>query len=223
MLYQLSYFPISWKRAYYTIIGLRIASEGHRWYNVSSLGRTGRLKKSVRKTNLPCLTECERKKAIAEKETKMNKKLIVAGIAALTLAFGASARPHHFGPGPGFHHHHHHSFWGRGGRNFWPGFVGGVVGGALYDAVTYPRYYGYGYGYSGVVVAPTPTVVAPAPVVVQQPAPVVVQQPAPAVVQQPVAQNVWVEGKYVDQVQANGSVVRVWQPGHYVQSTAVVQ
>ena len=160
----------------------------------------------------------------------MNKKLVVAGIAALTLAFGASARPHGpgFGPrGPGFHHHHHGGFWGRGGRHFWPGFVGGVVGGALYDAVTYPRY----YGYSGVVVAPTPTVVTtppvvvqqPAPVVVQQPAPVVVQQPAPVVVQQPVAQNVWVEGRYVDQVQANGTVVRVWQPGHYVQSTAVVQ
>jgi len=27
--------------------------------------------------------------------------------------------------------------------------------------------------------------------------------------------RVWVEGRYVDQVQANGSVVRVWQPGHY--------
>ena len=154
----------------------------------------------------------------------MNKKLVIAGMAAFTLAFGAAARPHH-GPGfchrgPVFHHHHHGGFWGRGGRHFWPGFVGGVVGGALYDAVAYPRYYGYGYG--GVVVAPTPTVVTTPPVVVQQ-QPVVVQQPAPVVVQQPVAQNVWVEGRYVDQVQANGSVVRVWQPGHYVQSTAVVQ
>ena len=160
----------------------------------------------------------------------MNKKLVVAGIAAIALAFGASARPHGpgfghhgFGPGPrgpAFHHHHHHGgYWGRGGRNFWPGFVGGIVGGAIYDAVTYPRYYGYG----GVVVAPAPTVVTTPPVVVQQPAPVVVQQPAPVVVQQPVAQNVWVEGRYVDQVQANGTVVRVWQPGHYVQSTAVVQ
>jgi len=151
----------------------------------------------------------------------MNKKAIVAGLAVFAMALGASARPHGpgFGPGPGFHHHHHGSFWGRGGRHFWPGFVGGVVGGALYDAVTYPRY--YGYGYRGVVVAPAPTVVAPAPVVVQQ-QPVVVQQ-QPVVVQQPVAQNVWVEGRYVDQVQANGTVVRVWQPGHYVQSTAIVQ
>ena len=54
---------------------------------------------------------------------------------------------------------------------------------------------------------PTPTVVTQ-PVVVQQP---VVTQPV--VVQQP--QQVWVEGRYVDQVQANGSTVRVWQPGHY--------
>ena len=50
----------------------------------------------------------------------------------------------------------------------------------------------------------------------------VVQQP---VVQQPVTQvqNVWVDGRYIDQVQANGTVVRVWQPGHYEQRTVVVQ
>ena len=68
------------------------------------------------------------------------------------------------------------------------------------------------------MVQSSPTVVTQ-PVVVQQPAvatqPVVVQQPT--VVQQPVVQRqpVWVEGRYVDQVQANGSTVRVWQPGHY--------
>ena len=50
-------------------------------------------------------------------------------------------------------------------------------------------------------------------VVVQQPAPTVVTQPV--VVQQP--QTVWVEGRYVDQVQANGSTIRIWQPGHYEQ------
>jgi hypothetical protein len=40
----------------------------------------------------------------------------------------------------------------------------------------------------------------------------------------PVAQTqtVWVEGRYVDQVQANGTVIRVWQPGHYEQRTVVV-
>ena len=59
------------------------------------------------------------------------------------------------------------------------------------------------------------------PVVVQQ-QPVVVQQ-QPVVVQQPVqqVQQVWVEGRYVDQVQANGSTVRIWQPGHYEQRTVV--
>jgi hypothetical protein len=62
--------------------------------------------------------------------------------------------------------------------------------------------------------------VAPSPVVVQ-PAPVVVQQP----VYQPVyqTQNVWVEGRYVDTVQPNGAVVRTWQPGHYEQRTVQVQ
>jgi len=64
-----------------------------------------------------------------------------------------------------------------------------------------------------VVVQSTPTVVAQ-PVVVQPP--IVISQPAVAT---PVTtvQNVWVEGRYVDQVQANGTVVRVWNPGHYEQ------
>jgi hypothetical protein len=38
-----------------------------------------------------------------------------------------------------------------------------------------------------------------------------VQQPV--VVRQPV--QVWVEGRYVDQVQPNGVVLRTWVPGHY--------
>ena len=95
-----------------------------------------------------------------------------------------------FRPAPIRHHHHHHhgSVWGRGGSNFWPGFVGGVIGGVLADAG-----------------------VSPAPVVVTTP---VVTTP---VVTAPVVstQNVWVEGRYVDQVQPNGTVLRVWQPGHY--------
>ena len=76
-----------------------------------------------------------------------------------------------------------------------------MVGGALTSTSVAPR--------EPVIVQPTPTVVTQ-PVVVQQP---VVTQPV--VVQQP--QQVWVEGRYVDQVQANGSTVRVWQPGHYEQ------
>ncbi len=106
------------------------------------------------------------------------------------------------------HHHHHGGFWGRGGRNFWPGFVGGVVGGVLYDTFVPPR---------PIV---TSTVVTPAPtVVIQQP--VVTTPVVAAPVQQ--VQSVWVEGRYVDQIQANGTVVRVWQPGHYEQRTVYVQ
>src|SRR5574344_1132205 len=104
-------------------------------------------------------------------------------------------------------------WWGRGGCNFWPGFIGGVVGGLACNAVAAPYYR------ETVVVQSTPTVVTQ-PVVVQQP--VVVSQP---VVATPVTQtqNVWVAGRYVDTVQANGTVVRTWSPGHYESQTVVVQ
>jgi hypothetical protein len=75
------------------------------------------------------------------------------------------------------------------------------------------------------VVTPATTVVTPAPVVVTPPATTVVA-PAPVVVAPaPVyqTQNVWVEGRYVDQVQPNGTVVRTWVPGHYEQRTVQVQ
>ena len=140
-------------------------------------------------------------------------------LGAVVLAGAVLAGPHGHGPRPGGHFghrppvvHHHHCGWGHGGRNFWPGFVGGVVGGLVGSAVV-----------SQPVVVTTPTVVTP-PVVTT---PVVVQQPvvtAP-VVAAPVTtvQNVWVEGRYVDQVQANGTVIRVWQPGHYEARTVTVQ
>lgn len=153
----------------------------------------------------------------------MNKKLIIA-LGTIALSAGAFAG-HCYRPAPVHHHvvHHHHDrdFWGRGGRNFWPGFVGGVIGGAVYNAVAADTV---------TVARPSTTVVVQQPVV-QQPVivqqPVVVPQPVvtQTVVQQPVTtvQNVWVEGRYVDQVQANGTVVRVWQPGHYEQRTVTVQ
>ena len=54
------------------------------------------------------------------------KKLIIA-LAAVTMSFGAFAHGWH-----GHHYHHHHGgWWGPGGCHFWPGFVGGVVGGAV--------------------------------------------------------------------------------------------
>lgn len=113
----------------------------------------------------------------------------------------------------------HYDGWGRGGCNFWPGFVGGLIGGAIMSRAS----------------SPAPTIVqqpvVQQPVIVQQPVvvqsqPVVVQQPVvQQVVRQPVTQvqNVWVEGRYVDQVQANGTVVRTWQPGHYEQRSVIVQ
>lgn len=76
-----------------------------------------------------------------------------------------------------------------------------------------------------VVVTPSAPVVTPPPVVVQ-PAPVVVQQPAPVVVNtghyETRVQNVWVEGRYVEQTTAQGTVVRTWQPGHYEQQSTQV-
>jgi drug/metabolite transporter (DMT)-like permease len=150
----------------------------------------------------------------------MTKKMIIA-VAIALCAFATFARPHGGpgfrgphggfgrGPAPMMHHrpmpppmhHHHGSVWGRGGSHFWPGFVGGVIGGALTSSIY-----------------PTTTVVT-SPVVT---APVVTTTP---VVATPVytTQQVWIPGGYVDQVQPNGTVLRVWQPGHYVTRQVLVQ
>jgi len=147
-----------------------------------------------------------------------SKRAVVFAVAATLCAGVCLARPGGPGPGgpgpggpgpgPAPHHRPHDGFWGRGGRNFWPGFIGGVIGGAVASrTVVEPA----------PVVVTTPTVVT-TPVVTQ---PVVVQSAVVTPVTQ--VQNVWVEGRYVDQIQANGSVIRVWQPGHYEQRTVVVQ
>ena len=163
--------------------------------------------------------------AKAEKgKANMNKKLILA-FGALLAAGTLLAGPHggfgghrggfggprggfsrpapmmHHRPAPIMHHrpapimhHHHHSGWGRGGRHFWPGFVGGVVGGVLTDAIIGPT----------VVTAPvvtTPVVATPVYT----------------------TQQVWIPGTYVDQLQPNGTVVRIWQPGHYETRQVLVQ
>ena len=153
------------------------------------------------------------------------KKTVIATIAAVMCVGVCSARP--FGPRfhGGFHrpppiHHYHGVHWGHGGRYFWPGFVGGVIGSAVSGAVMAPFYR------DTVIVQPSPTIIQPAPTIVQQP--VIVPQPTVVPAQPVVAapttqtQNVWVEGRYVDQVQADGTAVRVWQPGHYEQRTVVV-
>ena len=85
-------------------------------------------------------------------------------------------------PAPRHRHHHHHHHTGA----LLSGFVGGVVGGVLVDAIT-----------PSPVVVSTPAVVTPAPVGVGR------------------RETVWVAGRYVDEIRPDGSVIRVWQPGHY--------
>lgn len=149
----------------------------------------------------------------------MKKKMtMVVALAAVMSCGVCLARPHggpggfgghrpmmhhvggfgHRPPPPPMHHHHHGGTWGRGGHHFWPGFVGGVIGGVVADALIGPA----------PVVVSTPTVVTTTPVVA-----------APTYV----TQRVWVEGRYIDQVQPNGAVIRVWQPGHYEDRQVVYQ
>ncbi len=143
----------------------------------------------------------------------MNKKTIITLALATVIGAGTCfARPgnggghrpapaprHHAGghrpPPPPRHHGGHRggSVWGRGGRNFLPGFIGGLVGSTV----------------ANTIVRSDPVVVTPAPVVVT---------PAPVTTTMVVTpQRVWVEGRYIDQIQPNGTIIRVWQPGHYVQ------
>ena len=155
----------------------------------------------------------------------MKKMLMFARVCVAALCVSARPGPGGFGglgrggfgpmrgPGPigGHHHHHHH----RGGTalGIGAGILGaGLVASTSYEA-THPR---------PVIVAPAP-VIAPAPVVVAQPT---VVTPAPVVVQpaghyETRVQNVWVEGRYIDQ-SYNGVIQRVWQPGHYEQQQTQV-
>ena len=134
--------------------------------------------------------------------------LVVTGMLCCCVAFPTYAGPHG-GPGPRHHHHHH-----RGG----PGWVigAGIIGAAVLG--------------SAIADAVRPAPPPPPPPVVVNPAPVVVA-PAPVVVEQaPVAtghyedrvQQVWVEGRWVNSVDAYGRVCRVWQQGHYENRTVRV-
>lgn len=132
------------------------------------------------------------------------KTLILAGLVAMTT--GAFAAPHHHHPAPiPVHHHHHHDRDKHLGAAVVGGLVGGVIGGVIAAERPAPP--------PPVVVTPAPVVVTPAPVVVAPPPP-----PPPRTV----VQQVWVDGRYVDQIQPNGTVIRVWQPGHYEQRTVIV-
>jgi len=128
----------------------------------------------------------------------------------------------HWGCPPPPPHHWHGGGW-YGGYAVGAGLLGGLVGAAIYDSVRPTRTV---VQTQPVVVQQQPVVVQAQPVVIQQPQPVVVQQQQPVVVQQqqtlPVAQptvkqTVWVEGRYISQTQADGTVVQVWNPGHYEQ------
>lgn len=143
----------------------------------------------------------------------MKRMVAIAVLIGLSGSLWAAPPPPRGGVGPrrvrmapAPHPKHRHSVWGKGGENFWPGFIGGAVAGAVV---------GSAISHNPPPPRPATVVVHPAPVVVQS-APVVVQ-PVTTV------QTVWVEGRYVDQVQPNGTVIRVWVPGHYEQRTVVVQ
>ena len=157
----------------------------------------------------------------------MKKMLMFALVCVAALCVSARPGPGGFGgpgrggfgpmrgPGPigGHHHHHHHHHRGGTALGIGAGILGaGLVASSIYEA-THPR---------PVIVAPAP-VIAPAPVVVAQPT---VVTPAPVVVQpaghyETRVQNVWVEGRYIDQ-SYNGVIQRVWQPGHYEQQQTQV-
>lgn len=154
----------------------------------------------------------------------MNKNIKKFGVLALTVAtsFALCARPgpgprghhgpapmHHRGPGPhggfgGGPHHHHGA-----GLAIGAGLLGaGLVASAIHDAIQ-----------------PRPPVVESAPVVAPPPVQPVVVASAPVVATghyETRVQNVWVEGRYVNQATPQGTIVRVWQPGHYEQQSTQV-
>lgn len=137
-----------------------------------------------------------------------NLCLFFVASAMALCACAAPRGPHRRAPPPRHHHHHHHHH--SKAHAIGAGVLGaGLIASTIYNA-TRPA----------TVVVSQPTVVAPAPVVVA-PAPVVVQQPVVTGHYETRIQNVWVEGRYVDQV-VNGVVQRVWQPGHYEQQQTQV-
>ncbi len=134
----------------------------------------------------------------------ITKIAVLACACVASLAATARPGPRGFGPPPPrYHHHHHHHHGAAVGA----GILGaGILGAAIIDAATRPD----------TVVVQQPVVAAPAPVIVQQPTVITTGHYETRV------RNVWVEGRYIDQVAANGAVIRTWQPGHYEQQTTQV-
>lgn len=132
---------------------------------------------------------------------KLTKVLALTSVAVACVAMPQKTEAH---PGYGFGGPRHMmhgprgGFWGHGGRNFWPGFVGGVAGGIIGSAIARPY---YSYGYAAPVVYTTPTVyttpVYTTPVYTQ---PTVI---TPTVTyQQPVAQPQVIEKTVIKEVPA---------------------
>lgn len=167
---------------------------------------------------------------------KTSKILAVpcVALAMMAAALPVQARPGGPGPGPGggfgggprpFEGPRGggHGPWDGGRHHGWCANDGWLLGAGLAGGVLL-----------GAVIAsePTVTVVEPARVVYTPAVPVVYSVPAPIVVQQPVVvqtghyenrgQQVWVEGRWVDSMNAYGSPQRVWQPGHYENQTVQV-
>lgn len=124
----------------------------------------------------------------------MTKKLLLAFILLAGIC-SAAPRPPAPRPHPALIHHYgpripppHRPHVHHHYDPFLSGLAGGFVGSVVGNLVVRP-----------------PAVVQTVPAVVT----------APVAVVQPVVRQVWVEGRYIDQIQANGTVIRVWQPGHY--------
>jgi hypothetical protein len=92
------------------------------------------------------------------------KKLTIIVLVTMAALTGC-AHWHHHGFRGCHPHYYHGGFWGHGGRHFWPGFIGGVVGGAVVSAI-----------------APSPTTVVYPTVVQPAVQPVYVQGTTPQVI-----------------------------------------
>jgi hypothetical protein len=150
------------------------------------------------------------------KNNKMNRMLGFAVLLVTAFAFAGNARADFFGLNIGGRHGGVSVGIGTGGSG-----RGSAVAVDIHDGPG-PRGPGmYGPRRSRPIPPPPPVYCPPAP------APIQVITPAPVVVQprgywQDRVVQVWVEGCWLDQIDAYGRPCRVWQPGHYENRTTRV-